>query len=125
MKPKYARMLFLLCLVLFVIHQLQPAAISHPLADAYLDDLLCMPVCLFPMLYVFRLFLGSQYRFPASYLAGVWLFFSLYFEVFLPHYNSLFTADWADIVCYGLSTLLFAFMQRSAGAQKNAPLLHE
>jgi hypothetical protein len=125
MKTKHASTLFLLCLVLFVMHQLQPAAISHPLADAYLDDLLCMPVCLFPVLSGFRYFLGNAYLFPASYLAGVWLFFSLYFEFLLPQYNSLFTSDWADVICYGLSTLIFAFMQGSASGQKNAPLLHE
>jgi hypothetical protein len=125
MKTNPARILFWLCLILFLMHQSGSAAISHPLTDAYLDDLLCMPVCLFPVLSGFRFLLGKAYRFPLSYLIGVWLFFSIYFEFLLPQYNSQFTADWTDVICYALSTGLFAVMQNPTTAQKNAPLLHE
>jgi hypothetical protein len=126
MKARYATAFFLVSLLLFLSHQwAMRIGFSHPFADAYLDDLLCMPICLFPVLSGFRFFLGPGYRFPAAYLLGVWAFFSLYFEVVLPRLNGSFTADPADMVCYGISMIMFALMQRPAESQKIAPLPHE
>lgn len=121
-----ATVIFVFCLLTFLGHQIaMQGGFSHPFADAYLDDLLCMPVCLFPVLSGFRFFLGAYYRFPATYLIGVWTFFSLYFEVVLPRFKSTFTADPADMVCYGISMIVFAGMQLQPQSRKIAPLPHE
>ncbi len=117
---------FFSCLGIFLLHQsAMQWNFSHPLADAYLDDLLCMPICLFPILSGFRFFLGKSYRFPDAYLIGVWAFFSLYFEVILPRINARFTSDPVDMLCYGISMAAFAVMQQPAKTQKIAPLPHE
>lgn len=77
-----------------------------------MDDLLCMPLVLFPLLLCFRLWGGPSYVFPAAYPVAAWVMFSFFFEVWIPYRDARFTSDPADMLCYALGGLVFWQMQR-------------
>lgn len=83
-----------------------------PWVHAYLDDLFCMPLILFPVLLLFRRWAGPLYRFPVSYAVLTWVALCVVFELVLPLRDPRFTADGWDMVAYGLGGVLFGYMQR-------------
>lgn len=97
---------------------LQHAGVHIPLVHAYLDDLLCMPLLLFPVLWLFRRFMGAFYVFPAAYPILTWVALCVVFEGLVPLQNPRFTADGLDMLCYGLGGVLFWYMQVPFGNQE-------
>lgn len=97
------------------------AGIRVPLIHAYMDDLFCLPLVLFPALLLFRLRLGSTYVFPAGYVITAWVMLSLCFEIWIPARNPAFTADPLDMVMYGAGGVLFGYMQRPFGVKNQEP----
>lgn len=98
----------LACLLHFVA---QRQGVHIPLVHAYMDDLFCIPLILFPLLLLFRRWLGFGYVFPMEYLLLTWVGFCVLFEGIVPLRNPNFTADAWDMLFYGLGTALFALMQ--------------
>jgi hypothetical protein len=94
--------------VLFSLHYLlQMVGVGIPFADAYLDDLLCMPVILSLGLAVMRYF----YQKPAlshSQIVFTLIYCSLLFEVLLPLYSPIYTGDFIDVGLYTIGAWFFA-----------------
>jgi hypothetical protein len=69
-----------------------------------------MPVVLTLALAVQRLVRQQpQFVLPTSWMFGAWLSFSLWFEWLAPYWQpARYTADWLDVIAYGLGTLFFA-----------------
>lgn len=89
----------------------QRMGLHVPWVHAYLDDLLCMPLMLFPVLLLFRRRFGEGYTFPPVYLILTWVALCMVFEIIVPLRNPHFTADDRDMLCYGLGGVLFWGMQ--------------
>ena len=104
------RYFFWLCLVLFLIHQLlqKGFGIYLPFLHAYLDPFLAMPI----LLGIFDW--ERHWRYGAEPLR-VWevvvvtIVFSILFEWYFPRWNARFTADWWDVVAYGLGTAIYVW----------------
>ncbi|BDS12253.1 hypothetical protein [Aureispira anguillae] len=101
------------CLLLFIGHQLTQKVLlwSIPLADNYLDTLLCMPILL-GLILMERRFLWRRikvYNFPLlDTIVSVAALAILYEEIF-PVFFSGFTRDVWDYVSYALGACLFYF----------------
>ncbi len=105
--------LFIICLVLFIIHQvLQKVYGQHyPLIDNYLDNLLAMPVIL-SLFLAERIALfkkGKNYRLPPTDIIIATLYIILITEIFFPLLSNKYSADWADVIFYCLGSVLFYF----------------
>jgi len=89
-------------------HWVAPGWVASWLADA-----LCMPVVLAVALAVQRAVRGlPQLVLPPSWLLGAWAFVSAWFELLAPVLRpARYTADWRDVLAYGLGTLAFAHWQ--------------
>ncbi|MBU1073259.1 hypothetical protein KKG45_08425, partial [bacterium] len=82
---------------------------SWPWADAWLDDLLCLPLVLSLALALHRRLRvrDARYVLPAAQVAAAWLFVCVVFEVALPALDAGFTADPLDAAAYAAGALLF------------------
>jgi hypothetical protein len=102
---------FLTTCILFGINQgvERLLGIYIPFIHAYLDDLLAMPVVLGLTLQVFRWIhpLKTRFYFSKIQLTVGWVYFSFLFEVLLPQWADIYTADIWDVVCYGVGTIIF------------------
>lgn len=93
---------------LFIVHYfLQRAGLKFPLADAYLDDLLCMPVVLSLSLAAMRFLYGKPALTNAQILFTL-IYCSILFEVLLPMISSTYTGDILDVVLYAFGAWFFA-----------------
>lgn len=107
----FKNLYFLTACVLFWINQAveRLLGIYIPFIHAYLDDLLAMPVVLGLTMQVFRWIhpLKNRFYFSKMQLTVGWLYFSFLFEVLLPRWSDIYTADIWDVVCYGVGTIIF------------------
>lgn len=101
--------LFLVAVALAAANQaLERNGIFIPVMHSYLDDLLCFPIVLTVGLAGYRVFYTNQ-----SYVLGPWHvwpvagLYTIVFEVVLPSYSSVYTADALDVVAYVAGTLAF------------------
>lgn len=100
--------LFILFAGLFALHYfLQNIGVNIPVADAYLDDLLCMPVVLSIALAGMRLFYKTG-KLSASQIIFTVVYCSVLFELVLPLLSDRYTGDFLDIVLYGAGALFFS-----------------
>lgn len=104
---------FILCSVLFVLHQLlqKGLGLHIPYLHAYLDNFLAMPIILTLLLAERRLLFrkGNGYILTALDVLLATLYVSLISELLFPLFSDRFTTDWLDPVLYGLGSLLFYF----------------
>jgi hypothetical protein len=112
--------LFLISVFLFIMNQImERKGIFIPWVHAYLDDLLCMPVTL-----TIALFMQQKFTFSPSYtlsknkIIGVLMFYSVFYEVWLPHIYSRYTSDVLDVAAYATGAVLFYFFLNNPG-EKN------
>lgn len=102
---------FLIACLLFWTNQFleKVMKVFIPYVHAYLDDLLAMPVILGITLQVFRWIhpLKDDFVFSKTQVAVGWLYFSFLFELVLPRWSPIYTADILDVLCYGLGALAF------------------
>ncbi|MBK6619936.1 MAG: hypothetical protein IPH04_06420 [Saprospirales bacterium] len=91
----------LLCAVLFLLHQISQKGLgmSIPLADNYLDTLLCMPLLLTGFQAEQARFWGKR-RFGPFEIFCITAFLSFVFEWVFPRLSPRFTADWLDVAAY-------------------------
>jgi hypothetical protein len=103
---------FLLFCTLFTGNKmLEINGVFIPFVHAYMDDLICLPVILNIILFLFRKFIypDDQYCFPLFFILSALLMFSLAFEVLLPLRSDAYTADPWDILAYSLGGIFFHF----------------
>lgn len=106
--------LYLLAAALFLLHQyLQKVAhISIPLADQYLDPLLCMPLLL--GIWQFEKKLLFNRRITTLEIWTLTLVLTLLFEIGFPRMSpEHFTADWRDALLYIIGTVLYLIFRAS------------
>jgi hypothetical protein len=111
--------LFLLCALLFCLNRaLELGQVYIWPLYAYLDDLLCLPLTLSVILAAQRAyFKDDEMTVPLAHIAFAVTAFSLFFEVLLPLYKKLYTADVLDIGAYALGAVFFqVYMNRPLAA---------
>lgn len=111
--PELRQPLFLALSALYLFSQLNrhwrfwalPAALNSHLADVLTLPLLLSITLSIMRRYYFR---HPAFVLPGSWVVCTWLSVSLIFELLLPLLRPrAFTADWLDIVAYGLGGLVF------------------
>ena len=110
--------LFLLCLALFCLNQaLERAQVYIWPLHTHLDDLLCLPITLRMVLAVQHLyFRDSNMVLPVRHTAFAVAAYSVCFELLLPRYKILYTADALDVLAYMLGGMLFhIYLNKPAG----------
>ncbi len=103
---------FVICALIFALHQLtqKGLGVSIPVADAYLDNLLCLPILLSLLLAERRWWWRrADYIIPASEVAIITIFLTLLFELAFPYWSAAFTADYWDAAAYAVGAGLFYF----------------
>lgn len=105
----------LLCLIFVANYILQYFEISSNFSRNYLDDLLAMPI----ILYMAQVLMCLIYRRPKFILDELMLLYgflivSLSFEWILPKYFPNLTADFWDVICYAVGTLVFFMLNRTS-----------
>lgn len=102
-----------MALVGMLIYILQRLEIPLPLIiNNYLNDVLSIPLTLFIILGVVRTWRGKGYLLSVPMIISVVVYYSIYFEYYLPLHNSRYTADLLDVSCYCLGGILFYFIQK-------------
>ena len=102
---------FIICLVLFLLHQFlqKILSISLPFPDSYLDNIVAMPIILTLLLaerrWLFKK--GSNYQIPVIDTVVATLYIIFISEVFFPLLSQKFTADWKDLLFYALGSFVF------------------
>jgi hypothetical protein len=99
----------LMVIAAVIIYYRQSAKLFLPCyVDDYLNDLLCMPLVLGLLLSTIRYLKNdSSFQFSKSFIAGLALYYSVYFEYYLPGVNARYTADPIDVLLYFLGVFLF------------------
>lgn len=100
--------------VFLIIYTLQKLQIPLPFwINNYVNDFLCMPVVLTICLAAVRFIKKDKSLFlPLSAIVSLTLFYSIYFEYFLPAHYPRYTADWLDVVMYFLGATMFFVFQK-------------
>lgn len=80
--------------------------LSPAWTDAWLDDLLCLPLVLGLVLFVRRA-RGLDGGLPFVHVATGWAVFAILFELLLPRLDAAFTADPLDAAAYAVGAMLF------------------
>lgn len=83
------------------------------LINSYATDLIFLPMLLMFVLWLTRI----VKRNPTLGLSNIMIFVvfvyvSVVFEYFLPLQNKIYTADWLDVLMYGLGSIFFYFFQK-------------
>ena len=101
--------LFLACLALFCLNQaLERAQVYIWPLHTYLDDLLCLPLTLRMVLAVQHLYFQDRNMvLPVRHVVFAVAAYSVCFELLLPFYKTLYTADVLDVLAYMLGGVLF------------------
>ena len=96
-----------------IVYILQRLKINLPLLiNNYLNDILSIPITLFVVLAIIRNIKGENYKLSIPIIFSVVVYYSIYFEYYLPQNNVRYTADYIDILCYCLGGFLFYFIQK-------------
>lgn len=104
---------FIICMVLFLLHQLlqQALHITLPFLDAHLDNLLAMPIILTLLLaerrWLFKK--GNDYQLPVLDIIVATAYVIFISEVLFPLLSQKFVADWRDVMFYIAGTFIFYF----------------
>jgi hypothetical protein len=92
--------------------------ITSGVINDYLADLLCMPIVLTIILTSVR-FLKKRpdFQMPLSGILFTLVYWSVYFEWFLPSRSTSYTADPLDVIAYFLGAASFFLWQRRRSIQ--------
>lgn len=98
--------------VALLVYVLQRCKVVLPMfINNYLNDILSIPLTLCIILATVRLWKGSVYRLSNLHIGSIVVYFSLYFEVYLPQHNFRYTADIFDLLCYVIGAVIFYLLQ--------------
>ena len=103
--------LFIICVILFLLHQLIQYVfkIKIAFADAYLDNLVAMPIIL-TLLHAERRYIfkrGVSYRLTTLEIILATIYIAVMSEVLFPLLSPRFTFDWFDFVFFFAGAALF------------------
>lgn len=109
--------LFITSCVIFIAHQLLQHVfkINIPLANAYLDNFLAMPIIL-PLLLAERRYLfkrGGTYHLPLLEVILATIYVSLISELLFPLLSSRFTFDWLDFAFFFAGAAVYVLVERN------------
>lgn len=85
---------------------LEEMGVYLPFVHSYLDDLLCFPIVLSLGLIGYRIVTPS-YILTKWHMWLVVAIYSVYFELYLPTTSVINTADFVDVIMYGLGAFVF------------------
>lgn len=103
--------LFILCLLIFLIHQFVERILKVEVAllDNYLDPLLAMPVILHLITLERRILTRNQgYRMPWVHIVLYFIIVSVIVEIVFPMFNPKLIGDPMDVVLYAIGTGFYA-----------------
>lgn len=101
-----------ICLLLFGFHQwAQLNEKSSPWVDSYVDPILFLPIALGASSWVIRR-IQPLFIWDWRFVFGAWMAASLVFEWWIPSFDNRFTADYWDILCYGLGGIIVCLTER-------------
>lgn len=117
-------------ILLFLIHQIIEKGFDYsvPIAHAYLDDLLCIPVVLGIGTQIMQWIhpIKDLYFLDKNVVLITLVFYAILFEGVLPLINPLvYTADWIDIVMYSIGAVLFYHLVSKKVKDEYLTLLNE
>lgn len=94
--------------------------IKNPFLNNHLNDLLCMPLILFLTGWIIIQFKPySKYRIiPIPAVLALTIYWSVYFEFYLPSNSSQHTGDWIDVAMYFTGAVIFVLIQNFESKQK-------
>lgn len=96
------------------VYVMQKCGFKLPLlVNNHLNDLLIVPINLFAVQLLWGVFTGTTVFLRLGIVATCVLFYSIVFEYILPQFNSRYTADWWDVLCYLSGGLLFWLYQHA------------
>ncbi len=86
---------------------------SSSFINYYMNDLIAIPIVATISLYILWL-IKKDYgiRLDVFSLASLLILYSVYFELYLPEYNSRYTGDVWDIICYLIGAVVFYILQK-------------
>ncbi|WP_353162169.1 hypothetical protein [Myroides odoratus] len=95
------------------IYLLQQTQLNIPLwVNNYVNDFLLLPLVLTSCLFVVRkIKQDKKIHLSLPLILAVTLFYSVYFEWYLPQHNPRYTGDWMDCLLYFCGAFVFYFLQ--------------
>ena len=97
------------------VYVMQKCGIRLPVfVNNHLNDLLIVPINLFAVQMLWGILNGTTVFLRFSIVASSVLFYSIFFEFILPQFNSRYTADGWDVLCYVAGGVLFYLYQHVA-----------
>ncbi len=79
---------------------------------SYVNDLLCLPIVLETCRRSASWILKIPHLHLNSFtITSVCMYFSVYFEYYLPTFNTRYTSDWTDVLLYCFGGTIFYFLQ--------------
>ncbi|MFC5271004.1 hypothetical protein [Adhaeribacter terreus] len=110
-----------ICSFLYVLHTVlrRVVPIENGFLNNYLNDLLCLPLVLGAAVFLQRNMVLRQadYALTGWQIGLVVIYFSLMFEGVIPLFVSRYTADFFDVICYGLGGWAFWFFGNARGSE--------
>lgn len=103
-----------LSVIAIIVYWCKMAGVSLPnWIYFYLSDLLCMPLVFSTCLAIVRVLKKNNTIYvPFGAIIALTVYYSVYFECFLPQYNQRYTADIIDVALYFLGAILFYSYQK-------------
>lgn len=100
--------------IFFIVYFLQFIHFPLPaLINNYLNDFLCMPIILTLCLGFVRIIKKNKdIRLSGFVIISLTIYYSVYFEYYLPKVNSRYTADPIDVLLYFAGALVFYLLQK-------------
>lgn len=99
---------------------LQKLQIALPeVINNYVNDLFCLPIVLGIISFVIKRWKNDQnFKFPLVFVLILALYYSIFFEYYLPKSNQRYTSDWIDVGLYFSGALLFYWFERFCNLEK-------
>lgn len=100
----------ILCLSFIGYKLVEPSYPSIPFFHTYFEDILAIPIILKSALIIINNLSRRyiHYKIKGIDVLIILVFFSIYFEWYLPRVDQRFTADVFDILCYSIGAVFFA-----------------
>ena len=100
--------------VAITIFAMQKIGIYLPeILNNYANDLLCLPLVLgFILFMIKRLKKDKNFELPLIFVLILAVYYSVYFEYYLPKVNPRYTSDWIDVLLYFVGAIGFYSYQK-------------
>lgn len=112
---KSQKIIFIVCLAAYLLTKLLifTEVPVGSFAKNYLADLLCMPIILSIIQYIVQRFNlhSRQQHVPIVAVLALTIYWSFYFEYYLPKQSDLYVGDSIDVLMYFLGSILFIINQ--------------